>query len=253
MAVPIYLQVYADLSSKINNDVYPVGSLLPTEPELEKIYGVSRTTVRKAMALLVSGKMVFTKQGYGSEVIAKKTMPKNHVRFYGVTDVSEDLTIDKDSLIVSPMCIDLIVGPKEVTEFLDLAPGTEIYRIQRVFSTKGKAGCTPVYYIQNYLSPETYPNLEQFDQSDISLYTLLANQYGQVLDNCNDVVNAVPASFLESQILNLPMGTPLFRHSRRAYTKTIPLEFAITSINPKYYEMRVHMQGALVEPVPITD
>jgi len=50
---------------------YPVGTLLPPEPELERIYSVSRTTVRRAIAKLSEEGYVQVRQGYGTMVLKK--------------------------------------------------------------------------------------------------------------------------------------------------------------------------------------
>ena len=47
-----YQRVYKQILQALKDNTYPIGSLLPAEPELEKIYGVSRTTVRRAIAQL---------------------------------------------------------------------------------------------------------------------------------------------------------------------------------------------------------
>lgn len=47
---PIYIQITQDLITKINTGVYPLEQYLPHEAELAKAYGVSLTTVRKALA-----------------------------------------------------------------------------------------------------------------------------------------------------------------------------------------------------------
>ncbi len=49
---PIYIQITQDLITKINTGVYPLEQYLPHEAELAKAYGVSLTTVRKALAEL---------------------------------------------------------------------------------------------------------------------------------------------------------------------------------------------------------
>ena len=50
---PAYVKVYSRLKNEINKGTYPVGGFLPKECELEKIYQVSRTTVRNAVKILV--------------------------------------------------------------------------------------------------------------------------------------------------------------------------------------------------------
>ena len=48
---PMYQQIAEDIKKKIQTGEYKENERIPTETELEKIYGVSRITVRKAMEL----------------------------------------------------------------------------------------------------------------------------------------------------------------------------------------------------------
>ena len=61
--LPAYKKCYNKLKSDIDNNVYPIGSYLPTEDELGKMFSVSRTTVRHAIDLLVKDKRIKVKQG----------------------------------------------------------------------------------------------------------------------------------------------------------------------------------------------
>ena len=49
----LYSRAKEDLESKITNGVYKQGDFIPCEQELESYYRVSRTTVRKAITMLV--------------------------------------------------------------------------------------------------------------------------------------------------------------------------------------------------------
>jgi len=53
----LYLQLYEILKKKIESSEWPVGSQIPTEEDLCKIFNVSRATVRNAVMELV-------RQGY---------------------------------------------------------------------------------------------------------------------------------------------------------------------------------------------
>ena len=50
--VPLHYQIYLDLLKKIQTGVLKAGEKLPTEAELEEMYGVSRITVRGAIEML---------------------------------------------------------------------------------------------------------------------------------------------------------------------------------------------------------
>lgn len=68
-----YEIVANSLSGEIRTGYYPGGTLLPTEEQLTKIYGVSRQTVRKALSILEGRDIIQKKQGSGSMV--KKRNP----------------------------------------------------------------------------------------------------------------------------------------------------------------------------------
>jgi DNA-binding FadR family transcriptional regulator len=65
----LYRQIADLLSERIDDGVFPVGSLLPAERDLAQQLGVSRTSVREALiALEVSGK-VSVRVGHGVQIL----------------------------------------------------------------------------------------------------------------------------------------------------------------------------------------
>ena len=61
----LFEKIAAHLMDEINTGHYRVGAELPPEGQLQKDYDVSRTTVRKAVDLLVDKNMVVRKKGVG--------------------------------------------------------------------------------------------------------------------------------------------------------------------------------------------
>ena len=57
-AIPLYYQIEQDLASLIASGALAPGSQLPSEEELVQKYGVSRTTIRKAIQELEDRKSV---------------------------------------------------------------------------------------------------------------------------------------------------------------------------------------------------
>lgn len=56
----------------INEGTFPEGSRLPSEPELSKLIGVSRTTLRQALALLQDDGLVNNIRGKGNFIVKSK-------------------------------------------------------------------------------------------------------------------------------------------------------------------------------------
>ncbi|MGR5318391.1 GntR family transcriptional regulator, partial [Vibrio mediterranei] len=65
---PVYLKIVDDLVSKIKTGTYKEGDMLPPENSLLETYGVSRMTVRKALALLVEQDLLYRVKGRGTFV-----------------------------------------------------------------------------------------------------------------------------------------------------------------------------------------
>ena len=75
-----YSKLYKYFKEKIENGYYKPGDLIPPEPEIEKMFSVSRTTVRKAVDLLSREGFLKAQQGKGTVVTDNKTMQSlNHV------------------------------------------------------------------------------------------------------------------------------------------------------------------------------
>lgn len=64
----LYQKIFKELEDKIHSNTYCYGSLLPSEREIGELYNVERTTVRKAIGLLVEHNLVEKRAGKGTVV-----------------------------------------------------------------------------------------------------------------------------------------------------------------------------------------
>lgn len=79
-ASPLYAQVADALRERIVRGTWPIGSQIPTLPELAHEFGVGLITVRQAVQLLKNEKLVVPEQGRGTFVRDKpQTHPKMRV------------------------------------------------------------------------------------------------------------------------------------------------------------------------------
>ncbi|MET0994175.1 MAG: GntR family transcriptional regulator, partial [Mycobacterium sp.] len=63
-------QVTEQLRNEIRSGTWPIGSKIPTEPELSELTGTGRNTVREAVQALVHAGMLERRQGSGTYVVA---------------------------------------------------------------------------------------------------------------------------------------------------------------------------------------
>ncbi|MEU2309852.1 FadR/GntR family transcriptional regulator [Streptomyces misionensis] len=75
-------QVIAELRNQIATGEWPVGSRIPTEPELVEQLGVARNTVREAVRALAHNGLLDIRQGSGTYVVATSELAGvMHLRF----------------------------------------------------------------------------------------------------------------------------------------------------------------------------
>jgi len=67
---PVWRQVASDISARIADGTYTLGSSLPAEDELAREYAVARSTVRRALGELRKRKLIKTLPGHRSDVVA---------------------------------------------------------------------------------------------------------------------------------------------------------------------------------------
>lgn len=79
-SVPSYVSIYNSLYLDIVNNFYPQGELLPGEVQLAQKYGVSRNTLRQALAILGEDGLIIKSQGKGT-VVAKGTISQSPSAF----------------------------------------------------------------------------------------------------------------------------------------------------------------------------
>jgi DNA-binding GntR family transcriptional regulator len=86
---PLYQQVAADLHAQISDGQYPVGTRLPTKPQLMERFDVSLGTLDKAIDVLRKAGLVETRQGSGMYV--REPPPEERTEYDAVRDQVAEL------------------------------------------------------------------------------------------------------------------------------------------------------------------
>lgn len=234
-SIPMYEKVYNGLKKSIKDRIYPPGSFLPAEPQLEAMYSTSRTTIRKAIQMLAADGFVTVKQGKGTEVQDVSTIQKLN----SVTSFTETLNQKGLTVTTQGMCIRLIKVPDFVAESLNLPPDKMVYRVERVQCANKK----PICIMENYLIASMFPDLDKHSGTFTSLYSFLENHYGLRITEACDKISAICSDFIDSQVLQIPTGTALLTSKRVTYTEAGPFEYAVSKIIADRYEYSIYLSG----------
>lgn len=223
---PRYLSVYNKIRDDILSGKYPAGSMLPPEGELEQIYGVSRTTIRSAIALLKSEKMIKVSQGRGTQVLPTEKTEADfnfpNAGSAGSVSIHNQFMLPQGyTTSAQGAVIDQIPADTKAAAALGLSPGAMVYRLQRVKFVNGTVFC----YTVSHIPCELTPNLKEYNNEIVFLYQFLKDTYGISRTSSRINVSAVNAGFLESKLLDVPIGSPLLLNVRVAFCDEKPFEY----------------------------
>lgn len=232
--LPLYYQLKEALTKLIDSKYKP-GDMLPTEPEFEKMFEVSRMTVRLAMNALVEEGLVVKQQGRGTFVQS----PKITHDLTSVTSWTQQMkergwipkTISTE--------MDRILAPKKIKQMLQLDDQEQIIRIKRL----RYANDEPICVMINYVREKYVPGLLERGLQEESFYQQLKTDYQLRISKALETVEAREASEYEAEKLKIDAWSPVLFVTRLSYLPDdSPLEVVhLTSRADRYqYQIMLH-------------
>ncbi|MGK9086617.1 GntR family transcriptional regulator [Brucella intermedia] len=227
--IPLYAKVEAALAAEISSSVLRPGRQLPTEDELTERFNVSRTTVRKAIELLVARGLVEIRRGKGTFV----AHPKITQELTQLTGFVEDM----EALGRTPTARVLdrrnVAADTNVARQLAIPTGTLVMRIQRVRLADGVA----MSFDETYLPREIGEKIVTHDLDAEPIFSLLEDKYDLPLTEAEYRLEAITATSDVAQALAISSGSAIFLIERTSYT---------TGHRPIDYE-KLHYRGDLIK------
>jgi len=159
------------LVAEIREGILPVGTQLPTEPQLCERFKASRHTVRQALRSLSDRKLIVRRAGSGSMIIASHE-PRILIQTAG--SMAKSLSNPSD-LVREIVARDLIRVPIDLANFLQCDVGDEWLRL-RTISCSQQSGRTEsgaeIYVPAIYAGIVNHPQHETMRISDqvLSMY-----------------------------------------------------------------------------------
>lgn len=223
LPVPLYRRISDELKARIEAGEYTPGDRLPSELELARTYGVSRITSRQALDLLGVEGLLVRRQGMGS-FVAPRRVTQPLVR---LTDFVEDMAeagLQPESRILS-FATD--TAPVGIAAILDLDPGAEIYRLDRL----RLADDSPIAFDWTWLPLQFGRLLMEQDLTRRTIYSILEEEYGIPVVSGEYTLGAAVADAEQAALLGVPPGAPLLVFDRTSRT---------SSAKPVYFQRRFY-------------
>ncbi len=197
---PLYKQLEYKLLQDIEQGVYKKGEKIPTELELSQMYGVSRITVRKALADITEMGILERYVGKGTYVASVK-LKRSISTFMSFTECCEAQGLKPGARTIKNVIED---ATPEDCQNLKIPEDSKVLAMERIRYADG----VPVSFEISRFTSE-YMGLLQEELNDRSLFVILREKYGITLKDEPKVLELDFASFEISRYLEIPARYPL--------------------------------------------
>jgi GntR family transcriptional regulator len=212
-------QIAEELRQAIDREDYTVGALLPSEAELATQYGVSRGTVRQAVAALTTEGLVGSRQGARRVVLAGRRR-QSFAELRSFAQWAHAIGRTATGSVVST---ERRPASTEDAIRLHLSAGTEVLHVLRIRRLDG----APVLVERTVYADWIAPAVERVEADCESVTQRLYEEIGLIFAYGEHLIDAVAASSQDADLLDVRRTSPLLR-VRRVTTTQIgqPIEWS---------------------------
>ncbi|MGL5312986.1 MAG: GntR family transcriptional regulator [Peptostreptococcaceae bacterium] len=230
---PIYDQLVEILRQKIENEMTPNDKMLSERGICEQ-YGVSRTTVRLAMAELENMGYIYKRHGKGTFVAAINKNSQNLMDSYSFTDHMKQLDKKPSTKVLS---FEILESAKYFAENLGITPGEKMIKITRLRLADG----LPMMLERTYLPMKEFAGLSEEEVANTPLYEIFRDKYGEVIKVADEEFSAGILSEDEAKLLEVPLDSACLKLLRTTYNadnRVIEFTLSVARSDKFVYKIR---------------
>ena len=218
--LPAHARIEQWLTGVIDNGTIVPGDKLPREETLAAALGVSRMTLRQALATLERHGTITRKPGrLGGTFVTEPKIVCDLTGLAGFTEQMRRARVRAGARVVSATTKP---AGRSTARALRLESGDLVHEVVRVRS----ANREPLAIEHTSLPAALFPDLLEHRLTG-SIYGLLAKRYDHAPHTATEVLEPVIATTEQAALLRVEQGSPLMRIERTAFTASgVAVEFA---------------------------
>ena len=238
--IPLYYQIQRALMERIHSGELTEGDSLASEEELARTYHVSRMTARQALHGLKTSGYAVSQKGRGTFVTRPK-MEKNIMHLRGFTEDMKQRGMAPSSRLLEQA---VIKATDELAEKLRVARGNAVMRLRRLRLADG----IPMALEDSSIPLQLFPGLDRINFAKQSLYHVLRENYGVKVGWADEIIEALPATREESELLTIPRRASVLSISRIIMTtEETPIEVAYSRYRGDRYRASIRVPTTVIE------
>lgn len=216
MQLPLHLAISEKLRQQITSGEFCPGEQLPSEHQLILAFGVSRITVRRAIANLASQGLVVSQRGRG--VFVKEQQKVTYSLSSPLVFFEEDMARQGVTSAIRNLVFELVAAPPEIQQKLNLTlndltlNAPEVYLQKKLLLLDELPVAIDITYTLLDLGRAFADEL----QCQMTFPILQKN--GVAIERIEASLECTRANHETSCYLNVPLGDPLLVYRYTAYT-----------------------------------
>ncbi|CAL9677455.1 putative HTH-type transcriptional regulator YurK [Streptomyces sp. enrichment culture] len=203
--------IAGELRRAIDREEYTVGNRLPSEAELAAHYGVSRGTVRQAVAALTAEGLIGSRQGARRVVLAGRRS-QSFAELRSFAQWAQAMGREATGRVIEQ---DYRPATAEDAVRLQLCEGTPVLNVLRVRGLDGE----PVLLERTVYADWISPAVETIEPDCPSVTQRLYHDTGLVFAYGEHVIDAIAAGAQDAALLGIRRTSPLLRVRRITTTR----------------------------------
>lgn len=233
-ARPAYIRLKEQLLDRITAHEWQPEDCLPSERTLCEEYGLSRMTVRQALAELEKEGIIKRVHGKGTYVQREKlTQP-----LLKLTSFSEDMRQRGFVPGAQTLALERIPAGKLLAEKLRVAVGDEVILLKRLRLASGEPMAIETAYLPSERCGAIYDQLAQ----NKSLYHLMRTQLCIELSGAKQSIEVTGVQGWEAKLLRIAETDLVMKIERQTFdTQKHPVEYVVSKYRADKYKLYIEL------------
>jgi GntR family transcriptional regulator len=199
---PLSFSVRDELAWRITSGAIPLGSRLPTEPQLAEDLGVSRATLREALRSLEEDGFVTRRRGAGTFATHRPRLRNNLDVNFGVTEAIRASGMEPGTAETK---VEIAPAGAPEAQALDIAAGDPVVTVERVRTADGRR----VVFSRDVVAQALVGGDALEGLEDGSVYDLLESSAHVAIQHGVVTVEPMTADRSLARKLKIPVGSLL--------------------------------------------
>jgi GntR family transcriptional regulator len=248
--LPAHVRIGYWLERLITSRRLQTGDKLPSEVQIAASLGVSRMTLRQALASIEAKGLLERRRGrFGGNFVAEPKFDFTLSGLPGFTEQMRRAHVEAGAHVVQATTR---TPPVDVRTALKLKRGDQVHEIIRVRSGNGE----PIALEETYLPASIFIGMLSHDLTD-SLYDVMQREYKQPPVSADELIEPIKASAQQAELLNEKADDVLLLVIRTSYAADgTPVEYSRDHFRPDRtrIHLRTHVdQSAVAEAAPVVN